>query len=157
MSDLGDEVLMELVLLKTIKYQLDRQKVLDRSNLLKSLTQRLQTVRSTTNTFDKEKTNDRGSHWSLKANRGQKPDRSETGKRRLLAAAETIGSQTERGLSGKFTATDRLQCSVDSSLRLHHVGFQGLWKGEWNTFLDPCNITVCNLRIFTEIKVSSVS
>ena len=54
-----------------------------------------------------------------------------------------------------LTATDLLQCDVDSSLRLHFVDCQAMRKVEWNTFLDSCIKTVCNLRRIAEIRIHS--
>ena len=56
-----------------------------------------------------------------------------------------------------LTATDLLQCGVDSSLRLQYMGFQEMRKVEWNTFLDSCTNTVCNLRRIAETKFSLFS
>ena len=56
-----------------------------------------------------------------------------------------------------LTATDLLQCGVDSSHRLQYMGFQEMRKVEWNTFLDSCTNTVCNLRRIAETKFSLFS
>ena len=40
-----------------------------------------------------------------------------------------------------LTATDLLQCGVDSSHRLHYVGFQEMRKKERKNFLDSCTNT----------------
>ena len=40
-----------------------------------------------------------------------------------------------------LTATDLLQCGVDSPHRLHYVGFQEMREVEGNNFLDSCTNT----------------